>query len=286
MESFRNYLSKRNPGAHKGDYGHALIIAGSLGFTGAAYLCAQAAIRSGSGLVTLGIPRSLNSILASKLTEVMTKPLPETANGSLDLRGQDDILQFCRKFSVVAIGPGLSLNKSTQSLVRNLARKINAPLVIDADALNAIADDIDVLNHIKKESVITPHPGEFSRLTKLSLSEVQADRKRLARKFAGEYNITVVLKGARTVVASSKSGQLYINKTGNPGMATAGSGDVLTGIITGFMAQGLDAYKAAKMGVYVHGLAGDMAAKEKGEISLIASDILEKLPVAIKKVLS
>jgi len=276
-------IRKRSRGTHKNDYGHVFVLAGSLGLTGAAYLCAQSAIRCGSGLVTLGIPHSLNVIMASKLTEVMTMPLAETNKGSLDLSSQGEILKFCDKVDVVAIGPGLSCNESTQVLVRNLVRMVNKPIVLDADGINAVSSEPGILKKIKKECVITPHPGEFSRLIRRSADVIKAQRKRLAREFADEYNITVVLKGDKTVVASPRVKGTYINSTGNPGMATAGCGDVLTGIIAGFIAQGLKPCNAAKLAVYLHGLTGDALADELGEAGLIASDLIEKLPHILKK---
>ncbi len=280
-------LLRRKPDAHKGDFGHIFILAGSARFSGAAVLSSEAAMRSGAGLVTLGIPKSLNSALIKiKPKEVMTFPLPETSDGALSLSGYNKIKGFENNIDVLAIGPGLSQNKSTQSLVRKILSKTDKSMVIDADGLNALVGYLDLLRvksyELRVTMILTPHPGEMARLMGISIKEVQNNRKDIARKFAKHYKVTTVLKGHNTVVADY-SGNLYINKTGNPGMATAGSGDVLTGMIAAFLGQGLSAFNAAKYGVYLHGLAGDLAAKEKTQIGMIASDIIDKIPEAIKK---
>ncbi len=273
-------LLRRNLKSNKGDFGHILILAGSSRFSGAVVLCSLAAIRSGAGLVTLGIPKSINSaIIKIKPLEVMTLPLPETFNGSLSLKAHQKIKDFLKKIDLVVIGPGLTQDKSTQSLLRKLAAEITKPLIIDADGINALVGHLDLL---RSNNILTPHPGEMARLLNVSLKQVQSNRKGLARKFSKDYGLVLVLKGHETIV-SDYSGNLYINKTGNPGMATAGSGDVLTGMIAAFLGQGLSAFKAAKYAVYLHGLAGDLAAEEKTQISLIASDIIDKIPEAIKE---
>jgi NAD(P)H-hydrate epimerase len=273
----------REEDTHKGDYGHTLVLAGSVGMTGAAYLCAQAALLSGSGLVTLGIPKSLNAVLEVKLTEVMTRPLPETGELSLSLEALDEVLELSKKVSVAAIGPGLSLNCDTASLVKRLIELLDKPIVLDADGLNNLAGEVEVLKRKKADIVITPHPGELARLLELSPAEIQKNREKQAKNFSSEYGLVVVLKGYKTVVAGP-DGQLYVNDTGNPGMASGGVGDVLTGMIAAFLGQGDSPFEASKKGVYLHGLAGDLAKTEKGEICLIATDILEKLPEAIKSV--
>jgi len=273
-------LKKRKRNTHKGDYGHVFVLAGSLGLTGAASLCSRAVLRAGAGLVTLGIPESLNMVMARKLTEVMTFPLPETKEGSVSLKAKKKILEKVKNADIMILGPGLSRNSQTVKLVRELIVCIKKRMVLDADALNAVSEDTKILKKVKEGYVITPHPGEMARLIKKSTSFVKKNRESLAKKFANDYNACVVLKGAGTVVATS--GATYHNKTGNPGMATAGSGDVLTGIIGGFLAQGLKVFDAAKLAVYIHGLAGDLAVKEKGEAGLIAGDILEKIPEAVK----
>jgi len=273
-------LLRRSLKSNKGDFGHVLILAGSRRFSGAAVLCSLGAIRSGAGLVTLGIPESINSSLIKvKPLEVMTLPLPETSGGSLSLKAHKEINSLLKKITVVVIGPGLTQDRSTGGLVRKLAAEINKPMVIDADGLNALAGRLDLL---RANNILTPHPGEMARLLGISVKKVQEKRIEIARKFAKDYGIVLVLKGYETIV-SDYSGNLYINKTGNPGMATAGSGDVLTGMIAAFLSQGLSAFKAAKYAVYLHGVAGDLAAEEKTQISLIASDIIDKIPEAIKK---
>ncbi len=278
-------LLQRKPDAHKGDFGHILILAGSPRFSGAAVLCSEAALRTGAGLVTLGIPQSLNSAMIKiKPKEAMTLPLPETKEGTLSFAGYKKIEDFLKDVDVLAVGPGLGRDKSTQNLVRKLIMKRDEPLVIDADGLNALRGYLAKLQAPSsklQEKILTPHPGEMAGLLGISIKKVQNNRKAIAQKFAKDYKVTVVLKGHHTVVADYK-GNLYINRTGNPGMATAGSGDVLTGMIAAFLGQGLTAFGAAKYAVYLHGLAGDLAAKEKTQISLIASDIIVKIPEAIK----
>jgi len=271
-------LLKRKPGANKGDYGHVFIIAGSLGMTGAAYLASQAALLTGSGLVTLGIPKSLNIILAKKLVEVMTKPLPETKEKSFSLNAFSEIDKFVklRKPNVLAIGPGLSQNKNTQVLARKVVSEIELPMVIDADGLNTLKSPV----RMTYGTVITPHPGEMARLLGADVAEVQANRKNIAKNTASKYNVVVVLKGHKTIVAGPE-GQFYINNTGNPGMASAGCGDVLTGMIASLVGQGIEPFEAAKCGVYLHGLAGDIAVKETCQASLRATDLLDNIHKAI-----
>ena len=279
-------LLRRRPKAHKGDFGHIFILAGSLRFSGAAVLCGYAAMRSGAGLVTLGIPESIaRAIIKIKPKEAMTFPLPETSAGTLSLSGYKKIKDFVKNVDVLAIGPGLTQNKSTQSLARKAIPAIDKPMVIDADALNALVGYLDILHNTQytiHNTILTPHPGEMARLLGISIKKVQSKRENIAGEFAKDYKITAVLKGHNTVVADY-NGNLYINKTGNPGMATAGSGDVLTGMIAAFLGQGLNQFAASKYAVYLHGLAGDLAAKEKTQIGMIASDIIDKIPEAIRK---
>jgi len=280
-------IKKRKRDTHKGDYGHVLVIAGSLGMTGAAYLCSEAALLSGAGLVTLGIPKSLNSVMERKLTEVMTLPLPETKEQTLSKTAYRKIVAFAKKCDCFAIGPGLSQNKETQALIRLLIKDLKLPMIIDADALNAISGHLSIFRAPKtanrEPKIITPHPGEMSRLFDKSSKFIQKNKKTVAKKFASEYNVTTVLKGCKTIVASP-AGSIYVNTTGNPGMASGGCGDVLTGILASLLACGIDAFKGARLGVYVHGLCADIAAKEKTEISLRATDLLKFLPEAFKKI--
>ncbi|MFA4981340.1 MAG: NAD(P)H-hydrate dehydratase [Candidatus Omnitrophota bacterium] len=280
MQQIKDALTKfpkRATDAHKGDFGHVLVMAGSCGYTGAAYLASQASALSGSGLVTLAIAKSLYGVLASKLTEVMVRPFIETKDGSLSLLAEKDLVGFAHKCNSIAIGPGLSQNKETQRLVRNLLEKLDKPVVLDADGINAFVGCLDALKNSKRPLVMTPHPGELARLIGKEAEEIQKDRKNIALSFANEYNTVLVLKGHNTVIAEP-GGEYYVNETGNVGMASGGTGDVLTGIIASFIGQGLDPFTAAVLGVYFHGLAGDEAAKEKGQLSLLATDILNKLP--------
>jgi len=255
------------------------ILAGSARYSGAAVLCAGGAIRSGAGSVTLGIPKGINSaVIKIKPKEVMTLPLSETKEGVLSLSSLKRIKDFAKRADVVVIGPGLGLDRSTQALVRKVVSVVRKPMVIDADGLNALAGH---LRFLPPHVILTPHPGEMARLTGKSVKYIQTNRLAAAKKFAGEHKSILVLKGHKTVVVGSKF-KAYINNTGNPGMATAGSGDVLSGMIAGFLGQGLSAFDAAKYGVYLHGLAGDLAAKEKTQLCLVASDIIDKIPQAVK----
>ena len=281
IKELTDKFPKRELESSKSDYGHTFIMAGSLGYTGAAYLASQAALLSGSGLVTLGVGKGIYTVLASKLTEVMVKPFVETRDGSLSLLSEKDLIGFSEKCSSVAIGPGISRNKETQHLVKNLITKLSKPIILDADGINALIGDVDILKKVKAPLVMTPHPGEFSRLIGVDAEEVQKNRKDIASKFASEYNIVLVLKGHDTIVARP-DGAFYVNNTGNPGMATGGTGDVLTGIIAGFVAQGADAFDASVLAVYYHGLAGDAALAEKGPLSLTATDLLNKLSGVLK----
>jgi hydroxyethylthiazole kinase-like uncharacterized protein yjeF len=283
-------LNPRKSNTHKGSYGRVLVLAGSPGMTGAAYLCSKAALRSGSGIVTLGIPESLNPVMEVKLTCVMTRPLPETKVSTLSNKARTEIMRLCEAHDVVALGPGLSQQPETKKLILWLIKNIDRNMVIDADGLNALTDNVNVLHKIKKDTVLTPHPGEMSRLTGLgSAKDVQKERLNTATQFvqsihnklSNERRLILVLKGDKTIVADH--GKVYVNRTGNPGMATAGAGDVLTGIIVSLIGQGYDVFDASQLGAYIHGLAGDIAAKKKGELSMIASDIIEYLPDAFIK---
>jgi len=283
-------LTPRKKNTHKGSYGRVLVLAGSPGMTGAAYLCSKAALRSGSGIVTLAIPESLNPVMETKLTCVMTYPLPETKASTLSNKGRKEILKLCESHDVVALGPGLSQQPETRELILWLIKNIDSAMVIDADGLNALANNVTVLHKIKQNVVLTPHPGEMSRLTGLrSAKDVQKERlntasqfvKSIQKKSRDEKKIVLVLKGDKTIVADYE--KVYVNRTGNPGMATAGVGDVLTGIIVSLIGQGFDVFDASHLGVYIHGLAGDIAAKKKGEQSMIASDIIDCLPDAFIK---
>jgi NAD(P)H-hydrate epimerase len=277
------FLNPRPPQAHKGDYGHLFALAGSPGKTGAAAMICHGALRTGAGLVTLGIPASLNPILEAKLTEAMTEPLPDEGTGYLSSEASERILQLLEGKTAFALGPGISTRPQVEKLLLELIPEIPIPLVIDADGITALASRPEILKECKSSVVLTPHPGEMARLAGITTHAVQADRIGVAKGFAQTYGCIVCLKGHRTVIATP-DGEIYINQTGNPGMASGGTGDVLTGMIGGLMAQGLSPLEAAVWGVYLHGLAGDMAERELGEISLIAGDIIDYLPHALKEV--
>ena len=250
--------------------------------TGAAYLCSQAALRAGSGLVTCGLPKSLNGIMEVKLTEAMTLPLEETKPGFLSLKAKSRILDFAAGCDCVAIGPGLGSDAETRTLVKELLEAVTAPVVLDADGINALEGDTGVLTARKHVTVVTPHPGEMARLTGRDAAEIQADRTAAAREFANATGTVICLKGHRTVVADPE-GNIYVNETGNSGMATGGTGDVLTGMVASFIGQGINARSAVVSAVYLHGLAGDIAAEKKGQFGMIASDLLEYMPEAFAK---
>jgi NAD(P)H-hydrate epimerase len=286
-EWVRLLLPLRRRTAHKGDFGQVLIIAGSVGMTGAACLCAEGALRVGAGLVRVGCPESLNDILEVKLTEAMTFPLPETYERTLDTRALALILELAEGASVVAIGPGLSRHPDTVLLVQRLVGRMDRPMVIDADALNALAETPTLLESSHAPVVLTPHPGEMGRLLGVPAAEVQANRAHFAQLAASRFRSVVALKGAYTLVAEPGR-PLAINPTGNPGMASGGTGDVLTGAVAGLIAQGLLPFEAACVGAYLHGLAGDLAAARVGEAlagqaSLVAGDIVSALPEALAR---
>ena len=275
-------IPARKNDSHKGDYGTVFVIAGSLGMTGAAYLASEGALQAGSGLVINGIPESLNAIMEVKLTEVMTFPLPENKNKSLSSKALPAILGCVAESDVVAMGPGLGGDKDTYELVRTLIEKIDCPLVLDADGINALEGNIDILKSRNAATVITPHPGEMARLTGQEVSAIQADREAAAKKLAAAAGVVVCLKGHETVVASP-DGSVYINDTGNSGMATGGTGDVLTGMVASFIGQGVDIFDAAISAVYLHGSAGDLAAEDVGPFCMTAVDVLDSLPDAFHK---
>ena len=280
------WIPSRSPASYKGSYGRVLVVAGATGMTGAAALASEAALRAGAGLVTLAIPKSLNPILEVKLSEAMTLPLPETEAGSLAEASTSAILEYAEKTkSVLAIGPGLSQHSETVTLVHQLVKEseeqeLGLRMIIDADGLNALAQSPDIISLLGTEAVLTPHPGEMARLTNTAISTLESNRIGTAEEFANQQGVTLVLKGAPTVTADP-NGNVWINSTGNPGMATAGMGDVLTGIIAGLMAQNVPSEKASVLGVYLHGLAGDLAAERSGMHGLIAGDVLQTIPQAI-----
>jgi len=281
-EEIRRWLSApRRPDTHKGDYGHLLVISGSVGKTGAAAMVCEAALRIGAGLVTLAIPKSLNAIMEMKLTEVMTEPLPETPKQSLSLRAFNSILRLCENKKAVVIGPGLGTFKETQSLVLKLIKTLDLPVVLDADGITALATQPKILPTANRSLILTPHPGEMARLIQSTPKEVQEDRIGISRNFSQSRQVHLLLKGHRTLITTPK-GEVFINPTGNPGMASGGTGDVLTGMIGGLICQGFEILPSLQIAVYLHGLAGDVVASEKGEKSLVASDIIEKIPALLQ----
>ena len=283
MEYMSKILPKRVKNSHKGTFGRVGIIAGSMGMTGAPYLCSMAGLRTGSGLVYNIIPKSLQNILSIKLTESIIVPVEDNSRGHFILDTLDDILQKVDDLDldVVAIGPGLGVDNERMHIVEELLKSIEKPIVLDADGLNCISNNPSVLERRKEKIIITPHPGELSRLLKISTSDIQKDREKYAKYTSEKYNVITVLKGANTIVATEE-GRTYVNHTGNSGMATAGSGDVLTGVIASFLGQGIGAMGSAILGVYCHGLAGDLASMKVGEYGIIARDIFEYIPQAIK----
>ncbi|MGD2278578.1 MAG: NAD(P)H-hydrate dehydratase [Candidatus Omnitrophota bacterium] len=281
----REHIEKipvRREDSHKGDYGRVFVIAGSPGMTGAAFLSSEGALRTGSGLVTNGIPEGLNQIMEVKLTECMTLPLTETQRHTLGLAAKKEILEFCKKTDVVVLGPGLGRDPETRSLVRELVPEIECPVVLDADGINALEGDLDLAKKRKGRMVLTPHPGELSNLIGKEISEIQSMREDIAKSVAEVSGTVVCLKGHKTVVADPE-GKAYVNDTGNSGMATGGMGDILTGMIASFIGQGVDDYSSTVLAVYLHGLAGDIAADKKGPFNMIATDVLEYLSEAFDK---
>jgi NAD(P)H-hydrate epimerase len=268
--SMRELVTPRTPDSHKGDYGRVLIVAGSRGKTGAAHLAAVGALRSGAGLVTVATAAGCQDTLSAMGPEYMTESLAEGDRG-LDPDGVDRVLEIAR--DVLAIGPGLGQAPATREFVRQIVDRASMPLVVDADGLNAFAGDPDRLaGREGRDVIITPHPGEMARLVGMSTDEVQASRLEIARNFAIAHHVFVVLKGHRTLIATPDA-KVFINPTGNPGMATGGTGDVLTGMIAAWLAQLLDAEAACKLAVYLHGLAGDLAEADEGEIAMTSADV-------------
>lgn len=280
----QHLLPVRKASAHKGTFGHAGIIAGSPGKTGAAALSSQAALRVGTGLVTVATPESANTSLEAKILEAMTLPMPETAERTLSMDACAPLTAFAKSREALGIGPGLTTQSETVKLIHTLLPEIDCPCVIDADAINALAGHADLLRTCRSTPVLTPHPGEMARLlSQTSTKEINANRLTVAQDFAHSYSCVLILKGARTIVAGP-DGKTAICPTGNSGMATAGMGDVLTGMIAGLLAQGLSPWDAARAGVFLHGYAGDLAAQKLGRAGLIARDLLAHIPQAILNV--
>jgi ADP-dependent NAD(P)H-hydrate dehydratase / NAD(P)H-hydrate epimerase len=270
-------LLRQNKSVHKNDFGHVLVVAGSPAMLGAACLTALSSMRSGAGLVTVAVPKSLNLTLQKKLSSVlMTLPVKETKAKTFSPAAFDELMKCSHKFNAVALGPGIGMDKGTQRFVLEMIRHYPLPMVVDADALNALSQDLPILLKAKAPRILTPHVGEMARLSGMTKKAIEHDRKGSAVRFAKAHRCVLVLKGAGTVVASP-DGKVYVNKTGNAGMATAGSGDVLTGVIAAFLAQGILPFESAHWGAFFHGAAGDRAAQERGSASLIATDIIDHL---------
>ncbi len=270
--------------SHKGNYGHLLAVAGSAGKTGAAALCANAAARSGTGLVTLGVAKALNARMESQVTEAMTFPLPDEGREFLGFSCLENIVSLAKDKTALAIGPGIGTDKATQKLVQKIVTTIKIPMVIDADGLNCIAINTDVLKTKKAPAILTPHPGEMARLCNLSTKQIQENRLDIAKQFSKKFDTILVLKGSQTLV-SLPDGRVFINSTGNPGLASGGMGDVLTGMIAGFAAQGFQPEDAAVAGVYIHGMCADLLAEEIGTFGFLASDMVDIIPQIIHKAL-
>ncbi|MEJ2491957.1 MAG: NAD(P)H-hydrate dehydratase [Desulfuromonadales bacterium] len=278
-EEARWFVPVRQADGHKGTYGHLLVLAGATGTSGAAVMAAEAGLRSGAGLVTLACPQSVQPVVASQLTEVMTVPLAEV-NGEVSLQALDDLLSLSAGKRALAIGPGLGSGDEIQGLIRRLVQDADLPMVVDADGLNALSGHVQLLQRQRDQAIVlTPHPGEMARLTGLTPAQIQADRFRVARDFAVQHQVVLVLKGARTLIAAP-DGTVHVNSTGHAGMASGGMGDVLTGLIGGLLAQGLEAMTAASLGVYLHGAAAERLESTFGDAGLLATDVIYELPAA------
>lgn len=273
----KRFFKSRETDAHKGDFGKLLSVTGSVNMQGAAVMAANAAVNSGVGLVRCVFPDVAYSAIASKLTEPLTIPMKSTTDGLLSFSNSDYILKLMSDSSAVLLGCGLGLNEDTLKLTDFIIKNSNIPIILDADGINAVSLNTDILKEATAPIVLTPHVGEMSRLTKLSIDEIQKERVGVAKKFASEFGCIVVLKGANTVVAAPK-GNVYINKTGNPGMATAGSGDVLAGIISSFVCQGMSLQSATIAGVYIHGMCGDVVRKKYSMIGVTPTAMIRELP--------
>jgi len=274
-------LPSRAVDSHKGSYGRVVIIGGSVGMSGAISLAGLGALRGGAGLVYLACPKSVWGAVAAIEPSYLTIPLPEDPQGRLAVASIPEILSACQNADAIAMGPGLGQSDDLREVVTHIVRSVPVPCVVDADALNLLVDQLDVLATSPSVRVLTPHPGEFARLTGLTTAAVQANRESLAIEFSQRHRVVLVLKGAGTIVTDGL--RIFINRTGNPGMATGGTGDVLTGLITSLIAQGADAFDAACLGCHLHGLAGDIAAEELSPPGMIASDLPKYLPLAWKR---
>jgi len=282
-ENVSPFFKPRERNSHKGDYGHLCILSGSLGKTGASIMAGMGALKIGAGLVTVGTPQSCLPIVARGMAELMTEPLPETPEKTFSVKAVDQSLQLLKGKDALMIGPGISTHESTAKFVLELLPRINIPVVVDADALNILAEKPKILKKLRGPAVLTPHPGEFARLLKLSTKDILANKLELVPEFAQKYGVFLVLKGYRTLTGTP-DGRVFINPTGNAGMATGGSGDVLSGMIASMIIQEKDILLATLAAVYIHGLSGDIGAEKMGEKSLTAAKLITYLPAAIKEV--
>jgi hydroxyethylthiazole kinase-like uncharacterized protein yjeF len=275
-------LPVRKPDSHKGDYGRVLIVAGSRGMSGAAVLTAMGALRAGAGLVKLAVPEGIHPIVAAQNPCFLTHPLPETNEGTLALASKVQILSLADDYDVLVIGPGLGRNAELTELCLWLLMMVKDPTVIDADGINCLRDDTSILNNLTHDVVLTPHPGEFANIAQLQTKDVTSRRLELALMFSQSKHLHLALKGHRTIVTDGQ--RVYVNETGGPALATGGSGDVLAGMVGALLGQGLETFDAAQLAVYLHGLAGDMAAKKLGDESTLPTDVLDHLPEALASV--
>ena len=282
----RGMIKKRTADSHKGTYGHLLVLAGSPGKSGAAILCAEAALRAGSGLVTLGVPESISPAVEEKTTEVMSVSLKDSKDGTFHSNAHEEALkELGERKTALAVGPGISTSQSAGKFLGKVITECEVPVTLDADALNIISKNPEILRKTKVPAVVTPHPGEMARLCGIGTKQVQGDRIGVSTRFSEKYGCYVVLKGARTVV-STPGGEVFINPTGNSAMATAGTGDVLTGIIGGLAAQGYDPLQSCLFGVFLHGHAADLLLEETGAGGFTASEISRKIPASINSIIS
>ena len=274
-------IPERGEDTHKGSYGKVLFIAGSSNYLGAPYFSALSFLKAGGGLSYLASPESITNFLANKGSEIVFAPQKETGKGSLSLKAKDQLLEFSDRVDMVVMGPGLSLHEETQELVRELVVVIKKPLIIDGDGITAISKDIDIIKKRKEVTILTPHFGEMSRITKTDIGEIQKNKVAILFKTCKELNATIILKGAHTLIGYPDE-RIFINMSGNPGMATAGSGDVLVGTIAAMFGLGFSIEESTRLGVFMHGLAGDLAMRDIGEEGIIAGDIMNYLPEAVQ----
>lgn len=278
----KSLIPRKKPDSHKGNFGRLLIVCGSEKMPGACIMAAEAAARSGVGLLQIATVKSITNVITSRLPEAMFEPLKSDENGYISADNFETIMSAAEKASAVLIGCGIGVTKDTKEIVKNLLKNLNCPIILDADGINCMSDSIDIIRQTKSSIILTPHPAEMGRLCGKSTAEVQSDRLGTAMNFSNEYNAVVVLKGAGTVIAEKNN--IYVNQTGNPGMGKGGSGDVLSGIIASFAAQGVSAVNSAVLGTFVHGAAGDSAASKKSMQSMIATDIIGELGEVFKKI--